>query len=150
MRKALPGKGKKPTLVVALCAVVVTAVSVGSAFAGEVNGNGDPTKVPANANSTTPFKFTDAGISCTGVHILTTGRNPVHKESITCIDTVGYFAPGTYSTGWFSDYHVFILHEPRPVDPADPNVAISATIVVTDNGNGTFTWNVVSYYPVSS
>ena len=28
----------------------------------------------------------------------------------------------------------------------DPNLAISGTIVVTDNGDGTFTWNAVSYY----
>lgn len=85
----------------------------------------------------TPFKFTDTagGVSCS------------------CTDTVGYFSPGTYAICpgycWSSDYHFFILHEPHPVDPADPNVAISGTIIVKDNGNGTFTWNVVSYYPVS-
>jgi hypothetical protein len=131
--------------IIVLSFVVLGAIAVIANVAGASNGA-----------TTTPFKFTDTagGVSCTGVHILKTGSKPVHKESETCTDTVGYFSPGTYAICpgycWVSDYHLYILHEPHPVDPADPNVAISGTIVVTDNGNGTFTWNVVSYYPVSS
>ena len=126
--------------IVALAAIFVTANVAGA-------GNGA---------TTTPFKFTDTefGLSCTGVHILKTGPNPVHKESETCIDTAGYYPPGTYSlalgsgpySGWWSDYHYYILHEPHPVVITDPNLAVSGTIVVTDNGDGTFTWNAVSYY----
>jgi hypothetical protein len=123
--------------IVVLATIVVTA---GVAGAG-------------NGATSTPFKFTDTtgGVSCSGVHILKTGPNPVHKESETCIDTSGWYSPGTYSLapdagGWWSDYHYYILHEPHPVVITDPNVAISGTIVVTDNGDGTFTWNAVSYY----
>lgn len=106
--------------------------------------------------TTTPFKFTDtaAGVSCSGVHIVKTAPNAVHKESETCIDAVGYYPPGTWSlaldgtphSGWWSDYHYYILHEPHPVVITDPNLAVSGTIVVTDNGDGTFTWDAVSYY----
>lgn len=106
--------------------------------------------VAGNGATATPFKFTDtaAGVSCSGVHIVKAGPNAVHKESETCIDTFGYLSPGTFSLAgaWASDYHHYILHEPWPVVITDPNVAISGTIVVTDNGDGTFTWNAVSYY----
>jgi hypothetical protein len=39
----------------AICVVVFAAVGVGSAFAGEVTGNGKPTQGPANANSICSF-----------------------------------------------------------------------------------------------
>jgi hypothetical protein len=42
---------KKSWLAAALCAVVFAAVSAGSAFAGEVNGKGEPTAAPKNSNS---------------------------------------------------------------------------------------------------
>jgi len=41
----------KSWLVAALCAVVFAAMSAGSAFAGEVTGNGKETGAVANANS---------------------------------------------------------------------------------------------------
>lgn len=66
MRKALPGTSKKSTLTVALCAAVFAAMSAGSAFAGEVNGNGDPTKAPENANSICAFSGQNDKVSGEG------------------------------------------------------------------------------------
>jgi hypothetical protein len=45
----------KSLLAAALCAGAVAAVSAGSAFAGEVTGNGKPTAGPAHANSICVF-----------------------------------------------------------------------------------------------
>lgn len=55
MSKPLPGMSKKSTLAAALCAVVFAAVTAGTAFAGEVTGNGKPTAAPDNANSICAF-----------------------------------------------------------------------------------------------
>jgi hypothetical protein len=52
---------KKSLLAAALSAVVVAAVSAGSAFAGEVNGNGDPTGAPAHSNSICSFSGQNDG-----------------------------------------------------------------------------------------
>ncbi len=46
---------KKLTLAAMLCTVAVTGTSAGVAFAGEVDGNGEPTNGPANANSICVF-----------------------------------------------------------------------------------------------
>jgi hypothetical protein len=45
----------KSLLSAALCAAAVAAVGPGSAFAGEVTGNGKPTAGPAHANSICVF-----------------------------------------------------------------------------------------------
>jgi hypothetical protein len=42
-------------LVAAVCAAAVVPLSAGSAFAGEVTGNGKPTQAPAHANSICAF-----------------------------------------------------------------------------------------------
>jgi len=130
--------------IVVLPFVVLAAIVATAGIAGAGNGA-----------VTTPFKFNDTqfGVSCAGAHLVKTAPNPVHKESETCTAPSSYFAPGTYSLapdgdagGWWSDYHLYILHEPHPVVITDPNVAVSGTLVVTDNGDGTSTWNAVSYY----
>jgi len=46
---------KRSLLAAAACAVVFAAVSAGTAFAGEVTGNGKPTAAPSNANSICAF-----------------------------------------------------------------------------------------------
>jgi hypothetical protein len=46
---------KRSLLAAALTAVVVSAMGAGSAFAGEVTGNGKPTGAPAHANSICVF-----------------------------------------------------------------------------------------------
>ena len=51
----------KSLVAAALCAVAVAAVGAGSAFAGEVNGNGDPTAVRAHANSICAFSGQNDG-----------------------------------------------------------------------------------------
>jgi hypothetical protein len=52
---------KKSWLVAALCAVVFAAVSAGSAFAGEVTGNGDPTGAVEHSNSICSFSGQNDG-----------------------------------------------------------------------------------------
>lgn len=52
---------KKGWLAAALCAVVFAAVSAGSAFAGEVTGNGKDTQGPAHANSICTFSGQNDG-----------------------------------------------------------------------------------------
>jgi hypothetical protein len=52
---------KKSWLAVASCAVVIAGASASAAFAGEVNGNGDPTKAPENANSICAFSGQNDG-----------------------------------------------------------------------------------------
>ena len=46
---------RKSTLVAVVCTVAVTAPSGGTAFAGEITGNGKPTAGPAHANSICVF-----------------------------------------------------------------------------------------------
>ena len=46
---------KKSTLAALACAVVVTGSTAGLVVAGEVNGKGEPTAAPANANSICAF-----------------------------------------------------------------------------------------------
>jgi hypothetical protein len=46
---------KRPMLAAALSAVAVAALGAGSAFAGEVTGNGKPTGAPGHANSICVF-----------------------------------------------------------------------------------------------
>jgi hypothetical protein len=43
------------TLLAAACAVAIGALTAGSAFAGEVTGNGKPTAAPEHANSICSF-----------------------------------------------------------------------------------------------
>jgi hypothetical protein len=45
----------KSFLATAVCAVAVAGAGAGAAFAGEVNGNGDPTAGPTHANSICVF-----------------------------------------------------------------------------------------------
>ena len=52
---------KKSLLATALGAVCLAVVGAGSAFAGEVNGNGDPTGAPAHANSICAFSGQNDG-----------------------------------------------------------------------------------------
>jgi hypothetical protein len=51
----------KPLLLASLCAVVVATLGVGSAFAGEVTGNGKPTAAPEHANSICAFSGQNDG-----------------------------------------------------------------------------------------
>jgi hypothetical protein len=51
----------KSLFVAALCAVAVAAVGVGSAFAGEVTGKGEPTAAPAHAQSICAFSGQNDG-----------------------------------------------------------------------------------------
>jgi hypothetical protein len=86
------------------------------------------------------FTFTDpgGGGTCNGNRITHTGTNPFIKDVETCIVTFAFLQPGTYDLTdmvWCSDF-----------DGAPCNRATSGRLTVTDNGDGTFTWDVVAYY----
>jgi hypothetical protein len=51
---------------VAICAASVMGVSAGSAFAGEVNGNGDPTPIREGGTSACAFSGLEDGFTQTG------------------------------------------------------------------------------------
>lgn len=51
----------KSLVAAALCGVAVAAVGAGSAFAGEVTGNGKPTAAPTHANSICAFSGQNDG-----------------------------------------------------------------------------------------
>jgi hypothetical protein len=69
----------KSLVAAALCGVAVAAVGAGSAFAGEVTGNGDPTGVRAHANSICAFSGQNDGDpppGRTAAHVQSWGQIP--------------------------------------------------------------------------
>jgi hypothetical protein len=69
----------KSLLAGALSAVAITAVGAGSAFAGEVTGNGKPTAGPAHANSICVFSGRNDGEpppGRTAAHVQSWGQIP--------------------------------------------------------------------------
>jgi hypothetical protein len=87
--------------------------------------------------------------NCTGNRIThTTSGKTFIKDVETCIVNGDWnpFAPGTYDVnsptigGWCSDVDGAIF------DFSTCNLATSGHITVTDNGDGTLTWDIVAYY----
>ena len=79
--------------------------------------------------------------TCSGERIVKTAPKAFVKDSATCkISDIATWPAGTYIIGgtgpdgavWFSDY--------------DGATAVSGTLVVTDNGDGTGTMNIAAYY----
>ena len=116
-------------LVVSVCALVGlgSASSVASA---------------SNGTQTTHFTAVYGQFTCAGERIVKTAPKAFVKDSETCLDSsgTGDLPAGTYDFSglWASDYEYFTFGTFR--------IAVSATIVVTDNGDGTTTWNIVAYY----
>jgi hypothetical protein len=120
-----------------LCIVAVVVAALGTGAVAR-----------ASQGAATPFKATYNGTpgatyTCAGAHVV--NRVSV-KDSERCVisgDTTGYVA-GTYSgspfgflpwygiSDWISDY--------------DGAIASSWMITVTENGDGTFTLDIVAYY----
>ena len=117
--------------------LMFSSVPVALAYSGDISPNG----------GATPFKVTYLGPTtwtCAGARVV--NRVSV-KDSERCVIS-GYttgFVPGTYSgdptgnfppygtiLGWFSDY--------------DGAIATHWTITISDNGDGTFTADIVAYY----
>ena len=69
----------KSLVAAALCAAAVAAVGAGSAFAGEVTGNGNPTAAPAHTNSICAFSGQNDGNPPPGrsaAHVQSWGQIP--------------------------------------------------------------------------
>ena len=89
----------KSLLAAALLAVVVAALGAGSAFAGEVTGNGKPTAGPAHANSICVFSGQNDGEpppGRTAEHVQSWGQIP--KEGRDALATEGSH-PGNACNG---------------------------------------------------
>lgn len=89
--------------------------------------------------------------TCSGNRITNTaGGKPFVKDVETCtlsqLDVFDPAPPGTWDVnspvvgGWCSDVDGFIF------DDATCNLAVSGHVTVTDNGDGTVTWEIVAYY----
>jgi hypothetical protein len=89
----------KALLAAALCAVAVAAMGAGSAFAGEVTGNGKPTAGPAHANSICAFSGRNDGeppAGRTAAHVQNWGQIPKAVRDV--MATQG-FHPGDACNG---------------------------------------------------
>jgi hypothetical protein len=70
----------------------------------------------------------------------------VETCTLTQLDVFNPAPPGTWDVnspevgGWCSDVDGFIFND------ATCNLAISGHVTVTDNGDGTVTWDIVAYY----
>jgi hypothetical protein len=75
----------KPLFVAALCAVAITAVTAGSAFAGEVTGKGKPTAAPEHAQSICAFSGQNDGEpppGRTAAHVQSWGQIPKEVRAV--------------------------------------------------------------------
>jgi len=89
-----------------MCALVFAAVSAGSAFAGEVTGNGKPTAAPEHANSACAFS---------GQNDQTEGEGPVGPRTQTPAGSRG--APG-HGTGPGTFFEFGCRGGHNPANPA--------------------------------
>lgn len=125
-----------------LAVLVVVLAGAGVATGVATAGNG------AKTTHFTAAYFNGQGgfFTCAGERIVKTAPKAFTKDSETCqISDVSTWSPGTYpivtsflpppalSAIWFSDF--------------DGQQAVSGTIVVTANGDGTGTMNIDAYYP---
>ena len=94
------------------------------------------------------FSSTDAWfgpVNCQGDNVYKTAPKPMNQDNENCTMQAGYngIAPGVYSTtngtypGWNSDF---------TTGPSAGHTATSATVTITDNGNGTYNENIVANY----
>ena len=140
----------------------ITRRAVALALAGTLLGAGGA--LAGNGAQTTHFTAAYSSFTCAGERIVKTDPKGFTKDSETCSFTdLTEFPPGTYAitvgpetateSHWASDYELFVVGIGGP--HCDPmwvpfgnciRQAVSGTIVVTDNGDGTGTLRVTAYY----
>jgi hypothetical protein len=142
----------------------ITRRAVALALAGTLLGAGGA--LAGSGATTVHFTVAYSSFTCAGERIVKTAPKAFTKDSETCTFTdLTEFAPGSYvivprtepesptESHWASDYELFILGLPGP--NCDPigfpfgkciRTALSGTIVVTDNGDGTGILRVSAYY----
>jgi hypothetical protein len=91
----------KSFLATAVCAVAVAGAGAGAAFAGEVNGNGDPTAGPTHANSICVFS----------------GQNDDPTAPLSLDMTIAPNGPGGISQSFGQDVKLGL--DPRAFNPGD-------------------------------
>jgi len=121
-------------LLVALCAALSLAVTTASA-----------------SDSVTRTHFTasfgDGTSVCSGTRIVKSGPHGYVKDEETCLVQQELVPTRTYSLAeenavapWCSDFEGTREHDPYC------RVAVAGSIVITANGNGTYTWTINAYY----
>lgn len=85
----------------ALCTAAITGVTTGSAFAGEITGNGDPTGARFHANSICVFS----------------GQNDDPDAPLTLDETIAPNGPGGVSQSFGQDVKIGL--DPRAFNPGD-------------------------------
>ena len=83
-------------ILVLVTALVAAGIATGSAFAGEITGNGKPTAAPANANSECSFSGLDDPDDDGFVHTQNWGQ--LSKEQRAFLASIGV-TPGTACNG---------------------------------------------------
>lgn len=140
----------------------ITRRAAALALAGTFVGAGGA--LAGNGAETTHFTAAYSSFTCAGERIVKTTPKVFTKDSETCTFTdLSEFPPGTYAitvgpesateSHWASDYELFVVGIGGP--NCDPmwvpfgnciRQAVSGSIVVTDNGDGTGTLQVTAYY----
>jgi hypothetical protein len=87
------------SMLVVVVALVATALGTGSAFAGEITGNGKPTAAPDNANSECSFSGLDDPDADGFVHTQNWGQ--LSQEARDFLASIGV-TPGTACNGHVS------------------------------------------------
>ena len=121
--------------------VMILALAV---FALATTGLAPGVATADNGATTThfgPVSYTDpvlGPVVCSGENIYKTAPKAFNKDSETCTILNG-FPAGTYTgVGWFSDS--------SPPSHSAGLFTTNATLVVTDNGDGSSNMEVVAYY----
>jgi hypothetical protein len=119
----------KRLMTLAVAVLALTGAGIGSSVATADNG---AQTFHFTATYTDPIF---GPVTCSGERIVKAAPKEFTKDSETCLILNG-FPAGTYTAadfgGWLSDY--------------DGTFTTNVTIVVTDNGDGTSTANIVAYY----
>jgi len=111
------------------------------AFASDGNNGNGATTINFNASYGWGALGGTGNWHCQETRIVKTDPKAFIKDSATCLVTGSGFTAGTYPAvgTWYSDYEYFygggVVRTP-----------ISGNITITDNGDGTWTWDVTAYY----
>ena len=127
---------RKLWFALSVCAVALACVL---AFAASASAR-------SNGATVQHFSVTypDGSATCDGNRITQPGGKPFIKDVETCLVNGPFIAAGTYNLAdpdlvfgfWCSDFDGF----------ETCNQAIAGRLTSTDNGDGTFTWEIVAYY----
>jgi hypothetical protein len=133
----------------AMTAALLMVALVSSVALAANTGKGSATQFTAS------YPSAGATWTCTGTHV---ANKNVVKDNETCLITgtsgLGFvagtfqstFMVGTQGWGFLPPYNFDGLGNAAWGSDYNGTVATSWTVISTDNGNGTFTWNIAAIY----